>query len=239
MGTHPIFESDFDCLTEQNKMEFPDLGKHCAIVDCNKLDFLPFKCLGCQSTYCLDHYTYERHNCANPSPNSQVPTCPLCSKPVPLGNRDLPLDQLVSEHIDRGCDSALAAKKRAKKKEGRCCAPKCKTRELIKQRCDSCVKIVCLKHRFPSDHECVFLRNNGLNENKAMERAIAVSMNGQTNGRTRLEEAQMKQQETIDQALAQRLHRQEVATRERAARELQRYQQQSSKKRSAKGGNKL
>merc|ERR1711937_667070 len=176
MGTHPIFESDFDCLTErEKKMEFPDLGKHCNIPDCNKLDFLPFKCIGCSLTFCLDHYTYEAHQCSSPSPNRQVPTCPLCDKPVPLGNGNKPLDQLVSEHTDRGCDSAAAAKKRQKKKEGRCCAPKCKTRELIQQRCDSCNKIVCLKHRFPSDHACIFLRNNGLDENKAMEKAIAVS----------------------------------------------------------------
>ena len=69
-----------------------------------------------------------------------------------------------------------------------------------------------------------------------------MSMNGQSSGRSRLEEAQKKQQETIDQgkarflfkilnifvALAQRLHRQEVAMRERAARERARYQQSSS-----------
>merc|ERR1739848_251176 len=205
MGTHPIFEFDFDCLTE--KMEFPDLDKHCKFADCNKLDFLPFKCIGCQQTFCLDHYTHERHSCPSPSPNRQVPTCPLCNKPVSLGaDRSKPLAQLVSEHMDRDCDSAAASKKRKQKKEGRCCAPKCKTRELIQQRCDSCHKVVCLKHRFPSDHACVFLRNNGLNENKAMEKAIAMSMNGASSGRTRLEEAQRKQQETIDQALAQRLH---------------------------------
>jgi len=33
MGTHPIFESDFDCLTENEKIDFvgptgPSQGKH-------------------------------------------------------------------------------------------------------------------------------------------------------------------------------------------------------------------
>ena len=54
-----------------------------------------------------------------PSPNRQVPTCPLCSKPVSLGKGDKPIDQLVNEHMDRDCDSQAAAKKRQKKKEGR------------------------------------------------------------------------------------------------------------------------
>ena len=48
-----------------------------------------------------------------------MPTCPLCSKPVPLGRGDKPIDQLVNEHMDRDCDSQAAAKKRQKKKEGR------------------------------------------------------------------------------------------------------------------------
>merc|ERR1712131_519687 len=49
--------------------------------------------------------------------------------------------------------------KRKKKKEGTCCAPKCKVRELIELKCDSCSKRVCLKHRHPNDHNCVFLKN--------------------------------------------------------------------------------
>ena len=58
----------------------------------------------------------------------------------------------------------------------RCCAPKCKVKELIEIRCESCSKIVCLKHRHPDDHKCVFLKNNGLSEETAMEKAIAVSL---------------------------------------------------------------
>ena len=30
---------------------FPDLGQHCQNPDCNQLDFLPFKCDGCQKVY--------------------------------------------------------------------------------------------------------------------------------------------------------------------------------------------
>jgi len=182
-------------------MEFPDLGKHCKLEGCNRLDFLPVKCQGCSEIFCLDHYNYEKHKCPTgwslfqqisdlrfstrfskflqiflaPKNNRQVPTCPMCDKPVPF-DKDKPLDQIVSEHIDRDCDSKAAARKRKKKKEGTCCAPKCKVRELIELKCDSCSKRVCLKHRHPNDHNCVFLKNNGLNDKLAMEKAIAVSL---------------------------------------------------------------
>ena len=73
------------------KMEFPDLGRHCMLKDCNRLDFLPVKCRGCSKVYCIDHYNYKDHACPNaPKENRQVPTCPLCSKPVPF-DKDLSL----------------------------------------------------------------------------------------------------------------------------------------------------
>jgi hypothetical protein len=99
-------------------MEFPELGRHCALTDCKRLDFLPVKCNGCDLIFCLDHYQYEHHACPKPDIiDRQVPACPLCSKPVPL-TKECPLDQLVNEHIERNCDSEMAAAKRRKKKQG-------------------------------------------------------------------------------------------------------------------------
>ena len=144
---------------------------------------------------------------------------------VPLSKDDKPLDQIVNEHIERNCDSELAARKRAKKKEGRylerlfwdfltrifwkfflklwsfwkllcvnkfvlklrfkrtklfwtlfrCCAPKCKKKELVPIMCSSCNLSVCLKHRHPTDHDCIFLKNNGLNDDQAMKKAMQVN----------------------------------------------------------------
>ena len=38
-------------------MELPNLGEHCSFNECNKLDFLPFKCIsGCGKSFCGDHY---------------------------------------------------------------------------------------------------------------------------------------------------------------------------------------
>ena len=40
-----------------SRMELPNLGEHCSFKECNKLDFLPFKCIsGCGKSFCGDHY---------------------------------------------------------------------------------------------------------------------------------------------------------------------------------------
>ena len=42
---------------EFSRMELPNLGEHCSFIECNKLDFLPFKCIsGCGKSFCGDHY---------------------------------------------------------------------------------------------------------------------------------------------------------------------------------------
>ncbi|XP_076352999.1 AN1-type zinc finger protein 1-like isoform X3 [Tachypleus tridentatus] len=43
--------------------EFPDLGKHCHISSCNKLDFLPFCCDYCHRDFCLEHHSPVIHHC--------------------------------------------------------------------------------------------------------------------------------------------------------------------------------
>lgn len=35
--------------------EFPDLGRHCALKSCNKLDYTPFRCSKCEKFYCGNH----------------------------------------------------------------------------------------------------------------------------------------------------------------------------------------
>jgi len=32
---------------EEVEMEFPDVGKHCQVKECSQLDYLYFKCTGC------------------------------------------------------------------------------------------------------------------------------------------------------------------------------------------------
>ena len=89
-----------------SRMELPNLGKHCSFKECNKLDFLPFKCIsGCGKSFCGDHYKkvfieifilstnvkisnlktlQEIHKCSSRDKIVRTITCPLCSKSVPI-----------------------------------------------------------------------------------------------------------------------------------------------------------
>lgn len=134
-------------------MEFPDLGHHCNLAACNRLDFLPMKCSGCKKLFCNDHLSYSLHNCPTAHTRDvQVPVCPLCDKPIPVNRNELP-DIKMSQHIDSDCQSDPAKEKR-KAYTNACSVRKCKKKELVPVNCNTCRKNFCLKHRHPTDHEC-------------------------------------------------------------------------------------
>lgn len=104
--------------------------------------------------FCSDqHYTYTTHNCPNAYlKNNQVPECPLCNAPVPIGRGQQP-DAAVSAHIDNDCQSD-PAKSRRKVFTNKCSKKGCKVKEVIPVICNDCRANYCLKHRHPSDHNC-------------------------------------------------------------------------------------
>ena len=73
----------WNCELLNIEMELPDVGKHCAISTCKLLgityllneerqsrlsfhaDFLPFVCSQCGNTFCLEHRSFEAHNCTS------------------------------------------------------------------------------------------------------------------------------------------------------------------------------
>merc|ERR1719456_2123707 len=62
-----------------------DQGQHCSVVDCRKVDFLPFTCEQCRKVFCLDHFRYAAHNCPNAAGlDNRILVCPLCTKGVKL-----------------------------------------------------------------------------------------------------------------------------------------------------------
>uniref|UniRef100_A0A0K0E2J7 AN1-type domain-containing protein n=1 Tax=Strongyloides stercoralis TaxID=6248 RepID=A0A0K0E2J7_STRER len=129
--------------------EFFDLGSHCGYVDCRKLDFLPMKCDACSECFCGQHIQYLSHNCKKGlEKDNQVPICPLCNKPVPVGKNEN-IDIKMSHHIDSGC--------KIKKKKiftNSCNVEKCRKKELIPIECSRCGLNYCISHRFPKDHDC-------------------------------------------------------------------------------------
>ena len=155
-------------------MELPHIGDQCSEASCRQLDFLPVKCDGCKKHFCGQHWTYQGHNCASPRlKDVQVPVCPMCDKPVPSKPGAVP-DEAVSRHLDRDCQADV-------KKNPRCSKAKCKVRELIKVDCNQCGLNFCLKHRFPTDHDCTGTRSSK-NVSDAGKAAMARQQQEQSRG---------------------------------------------------------
>ncbi|XP_020834334.1 AN1-type zinc finger protein 2A [Phascolarctos cinereus] len=133
-------------------MEFPDLGEHCSEKTCKQLDFLPLNCDACDKVFCKDHAQYERHKCgAAYKKDMQVPVCPLCHVPVPVGRGEI-ADVVVGQHMDKDCKYNPAQEKKIF--IHRCSKEGCKKKELFKLLCDQCNDNFCIKHRHPLDHNC-------------------------------------------------------------------------------------
>lgn len=132
---------------------FPDLGRHCQHSDCHQLDFLPFKCAGCHKVFCVEHRSYKSHECPKSDHNSRkVVVCEICSTSLETTGHDGEEEHkvLLERHNKSGnCDPK-------KKKKPTCPVRRCKEILIFSNNstCKTCHLKVCLKHRFPADHEC-------------------------------------------------------------------------------------
>ncbi|GMP30394.1 hypothetical protein CsSME_00005083 [Camellia sinensis var. sinensis] len=131
---------------------FPDLGIHCQHPECNQLDFLPFKCDSCRKAFCLEHRSFKSHNCPKADHNSRkVVVCETCSSSIETTGHDGDDEKAMLERHDKSgdCDPK-------KKKKPICPVRRCK--EVLTfsntSTCKTCDVKVCLKHRFPADHDC-------------------------------------------------------------------------------------
>ncbi len=98
-------------------MEFDDIGKHCQYGTCNLKDFLPFKCDGCLKFYCLEHYTYDSHECSNPNHNSNLMIiCPLCLEHIKIQG-ELNVHQVWENHAKNICKGNYNENKEKTKKK--------------------------------------------------------------------------------------------------------------------------
>src|SRR5689334_21148074 len=104
-------------------MEFPDLGKRCSLENCKQLDFLPYSCASCKQIFCHEHRKYDVHKCTAPRviKDRKAHVCPLCSHPVVVSKGEN-ADRKISEHIDGGCKSVEAERRRSNK----CNAKRCR-----------------------------------------------------------------------------------------------------------------
>ncbi|XP_056677752.1 AN1-type zinc finger protein 2A-like [Monodelphis domestica] len=134
-------------------MEFPDLEKHCSEESCEQLDYFPLECDGCNKAFCKDHHKSSRHKCSDAyKKDVQVPVCPLCRAPVPVGRGKI-ADIVVGKHMDGDC-KYNPAKEKPKIFIHRCSKEGCKKKEMFKLVCEQCQDNFCIKHRHPLAHNC-------------------------------------------------------------------------------------
>ena len=55
-------------------MEFAQLGRHCFLESCHRLDWLPFQCDHCHQHFCLDHRSAASHSCTAVPPPAPPPS---------------------------------------------------------------------------------------------------------------------------------------------------------------------
>lgn len=100
--------------------------------------------------FCLEHRTYKAHSCPKSEHNSRmVVICERCSMSIEKKFREDEKAVLARHEKSGTCDPA-------KKQKPRCPVKRCKE-VLTFSNCNTCKKCslkVCLKHRFPSDHQC-------------------------------------------------------------------------------------
>jgi predicted nucleic acid binding AN1-type Zn finger protein len=130
------------------------LGEHCSAPGCGQVDFLPFTCDCCSSTFCLEHRSYSAHSCeAAAGKATEVIVCPLCAKGVRLQAGQDPNAAFEQHQRSNGCDPSNYRKVHNK---ARCPVGRCQEKiSLINTyTCKTCKLKVCLKHRLPDDHAC-------------------------------------------------------------------------------------
>jgi predicted nucleic acid binding AN1-type Zn finger protein len=130
-----------------------NVGIHCQFhPECNQLDFLPFKCSGCQKIYCQEHRSAAAHKCPNGEFDIQVIICPVCAMAVRLLPTEDP-NVSFERHQRTGCNPENYDKVHKKKK---CSVKLCKEKLVSTNSitCKDCGAVTCLRHRLAEDHKC-------------------------------------------------------------------------------------
>ena len=117
------------------------LGENCSLKSCSQQDPLPVKCEFCSKMFCTKHGS---------SPDSHFCT----------DNQIFNVKFDVCEKCNRRMDTNGAHVCKEKTRKHRCKMEKCKNNILIPIECEQCYEIVCISHRFPSDHNCIPTERN-------------------------------------------------------------------------------
>lgn len=119
------------------KMDSPldTIGAHCAYEYCHQLDFLPFRCESCKSTYCLDHRTETAHKCPKAGEWARN------RNKAAIGTGNTGSGRTLNGMVPTNCSAAK-------------CSTIINTMKNTGSRCDKCNRQYCLKHRLQEEHDC-------------------------------------------------------------------------------------
>ncbi|KAF3030866.1 hypothetical protein E8E15_011251 [Penicillium rubens] len=138
-----------ETFTQMADTDLESLGRHCQYEYCGQLDFLPFRCESCHSTYCLDHRTETAHQ------------CPREGEWARRRNGTTKTSQ----------ENRTTLEKPSIYNTDQCAHTQCKTLiNTLKDpavRCPQCHHQYCLKHRLREEHECAKITPLGARQSNA------------------------------------------------------------------------
>ncbi|KAJ5604977.1 hypothetical protein N7510_010131 [Penicillium lagena] len=126
-----------ESYTQMADTDLESIGRHCQFEYCGQLDFLPFRCESCHSTFCLDHRSEIAHKCPREGEWAR--------RRNGIANNNNKENRTATERPNIY-------------NSDQCAHVSCKT--LVNTfkdpgvRCPDCNRQYCLKHRLREEHDC-------------------------------------------------------------------------------------
>ncbi|CAO3630697.1 unnamed protein product [Cunninghamella echinulata] len=119
-------------------------------------NFLPINCPYCSKSFCGPHRLPSEHQCIEyESHDKQVIQCSKCQ--LLVFQPHMPIENMLKEHQSSNCKKYLYPIKRVfNSKVTKCAIENCKDFDprIGASHCNDCNRDFCLKHRYPTTHQC-------------------------------------------------------------------------------------
>ncbi|PAV23476.1 an1-type zinc finger 1 [Pyrrhoderma noxium] len=132
-------------------MDPPEFGLGCQFPSCGLVDFLPVKCTTCCKSFCKDHYSVDAHSCLEKVDNNVSTTYEKAPRCTFIGCTHKEPEGVPKEIPSESEKAAVT--------------------------CPQCLQLFCIKHRFPSSHNCLSQKQEDMNSLKNIEAKALLSKN--------------------------------------------------------------
>ena len=153
-------EEPASSYTKMDSNDLEAIGARCQFAYCHQLDFLPFRCESCKSSFCLDHRSETAHRC--PRAGEWAKNRRQQNTNTSGGATSLP-------------PSSSGGRMLSGLNPTECSQSECKTIVNTIQntgsRCDNCNRQYCLKHRFREEHDCAKIAALGARQSSSSSAA--------------------------------------------------------------------